>query len=67
MSDRYFPLYIHVGEEGSLIVHAKRKDAMLVGKLEGTAEYSAVECLRNGYKIKPIIGREHGKFKLQSI
>ena len=48
MSHRYFPLYIHVGEKRSLIVDAERKDAMLVWKLEGTAEDGAIGCLRNG-------------------
>lgn len=57
MSDRDFPLYVHVGEEGSLVVDAERKYAMLVWKLEGTAEDSAVWCLRNGYKIKTMIRR----------
>ena len=67
MSDRYFPLYVHVGEEWSLVIDAERKDAMLVWKLEGTAKNSAIRCLRNGYEIETVIRREHGKFKLQSV
>ena len=67
MSDSHFPLYIHIGEEWPLVIDAKRKDAMLIWKLEGTAEDGAVRCLRNGYKIKTMIGREHGKLKLQSV
>ena len=49
MSDRHFPLHIHVGEEGPLVIDAERKDAMLIRKLEGTAEDGAVSCLRNRY------------------
>ena len=67
MSDRYFPLYVHVGKEWSLIVDAERKDTMLIWKLEGAAEYSAVGCLRYRHKFETMIGREHGKFKLQSV
>ena len=67
MPDRYFSLYIHVGEEWSLIVDAERKDAMLVRKLEGTAEDSTVGGIRNGYEVETMIGRKHGKFKLQSV
>lgn len=67
MSDRYFPLYVHAGEERSLIVDAERKDTMLIWKLEGAAEDSAVRCLRYRHKFKTMIGREHGKFKLQSV
>ena len=57
MSDRYFPLYIHVGKEWSLIIDAERKYAMLIWKLERSAEDCAVGCLRNGYKIETMIGR----------
>ncbi len=56
MSDGNFPLDVHVGEEGSFIIDAERKDAMLVWKLEGTAEDSAVGCLRDWYKIEAMIG-----------
>ena len=56
MSDRHFPFDIHVGQERSLVIDAERKDAMLIWKLERTAEDSAVGCLRNGYKIETMIG-----------
>ena len=67
MSNRYFPLYIHIGKEWSLVIDAEGEDAMLVWKLECTAEDSTVGCLRNGYKIETMIGREHGEFQLQSV
>ena len=67
MSHRHFSFYIHVGKEWSLIVHPERKDAMLIRKLEGTAEDGAISCLRDGLQIKTMIRREHGKFKLQSV
>ena len=67
MPDRYFPFYVHIGEERSLVVDAEGEDTMLVRQSEGTAEDSAIKCLRSGYKIETMIGRKHGKFKLQSI
>ena len=67
MPDRHFPLYVHVSEERSFVIDAERKDAMLVWKLECTAEDSAVRCLRNGYEIETLIRRKHGKFKLQRV
>ena len=67
MPYRYFSFYIHVGQERSLVVHAERKDAMLVWKLEGTAEDGAVGCLGGGYQIETMIGREHSKLELQSV
>ena len=67
MPDCYFSFYVHVGEERSLVVDAEGKDAMLVRQSEGTAENSAIKCLRCGYKIETMIGRKHSEFKLQSI
>ena len=67
MSNRYFPLYVHIGKEWSLVIDSERKDAMLVWKLERSTEYGTVWGLRNGCKIETMIGREHGKFQLQSV
>ena len=67
MPDCYFSFYVHVGEERSLVIDAEGKDTMLVRQSEGAAEDSAIKCLRSGYKIETVIGRKHGKFKLQSI
>ena len=42
MPDCYFPFYVHVGEERSLVVDAEGENAMLVRQSEGTAENSAI-------------------------
>lgn len=42
MANSNGPLLIHVGEEGTLVIHAEGKDAMLVGEGEGGAEDGAV-------------------------
>lgn len=48
MSDCNRRLLVHVGQEGSLVVDAERKDPVLVWQSEGGAEDGAVRGLRDG-------------------
>lgn len=57
MADGHFFLDINVCEEGTFIINAKGKDAVLIRKLEACTEDGAVGRLGNWLKIEAVKGR----------
>jgi len=61
MADGDLVLFIHIGEEESLVVDPEGEYAVLFGDGKGGAVNSAVGGSSDGFKCKTLEGREHGE------
>ncbi len=67
MPHRHFSLNVNVGQERTLVVDPKGKDAVLVRESEAGAEYGAICGLGDGFKVEAMKRGQHGEFKLKSV